>query len=97
MLAKTDAKANAGSAFTAFLVDRETPGLSLGRKEINMGQRASDTRAVIFEDVVVKDENRLGAVGQGFKIAMKAFDITRPLIGAGAVGLGRRALEVERY
>jgi acyl-CoA dehydrogenase len=93
VLAKTDPNASTGKAFTAFIVDRDTKGLSVGRKEINMGQRASDTRGVTFEDVIVSDANRLGTVGQGFKIAMAAFDITRPLVGAGAVGVGRRALD----
>lgn len=58
-----------------------------------MGQRASDTRGITFDDVQVPDENRLGNVGDGFKIAMGAFDTTRPLVAAGAVGLARRALE----
>jgi len=70
VLAKTDPKANAGKAFTAFIVDGDSPGLTRGRKEWNMGQRASDTRGISFEDVVVPDENRLGDVGFGFKIAM---------------------------
>jgi acyl-CoA dehydrogenase len=52
--------------------------VNVGRKEINMGQRCSDTRGITFEDVVVPDENRLGDVGYGFKIAMGAFDRTRP-------------------
>lgn len=64
----------------------------MGKKEINMGQKASDTRGVTFEEVVVPDENRLGEVGQGFKIAMGAFDTTRPLIGAAAVGLARYSI-----
>ncbi|KAI8866142.1 acyl-CoA dehydrogenase NM domain-like protein [Ramicandelaber brevisporus] len=93
VLAKTDPSANAGKAFTGFIVDGDSPGITRGRKEWNMGQRASDTRGITFEDVEVPDENRLGAVGQGFKIAMGAFDITRPLVAAGAVGLARRALE----
>ncbi|KAI9206384.1 acyl-CoA dehydrogenase/oxidase [Polychytrium aggregatum] len=93
VLAKTDPSASAGKAFTGFIVDGNSPGITLGKKEINMGQRASDTRAVTFEDVVVPDENRLGDVGKGFKIAMGAFDITRPLIAAAAVGLARRALD----
>jgi len=46
-----------------------------------MGQRASDTRGITFEDVVVSDDNRVGEVGQGFKVAMGAFDITRPTVG----------------
>ena len=44
---------NAGNAFTAFIVDRNTPGITVGKKEINMGQRCSDTRAITFEDVRV--------------------------------------------
>ncbi len=65
----------------------------VGKKEMNMGQRCSDTRGITFEDVVVPEENVLGAVGKGFKIAMEAFDITRPMVGAGAVGLSQRALD----
>ncbi|ORE07592.1 acyl-CoA dehydrogenase NM domain-like protein [Rhizopus microsporus var. microsporus] len=93
VLARTNPDAPTGSAFTGFIVDADTPGITLGRKEINMGQRASDTRGVTFEDVVVPAENVLGREGEGFKIAMKAFDITRPLVAAGAVGLARRAME----
>jgi acyl-CoA dehydrogenase len=93
VLARTDANANTGKAFTGFIVDADTPGIQVGRKEINMGQRASDTRGVTFEEVVVPEENVLGSVGQGFKIAMGAFDITRPLVASGAVGLARRAME----
>lgn len=58
VLAKTDAQAAAGKAFTGFIVDADTPGVTPGRKEINMGQRASDTRGITFEEVVVPDENR---------------------------------------
>ena len=93
VLAKTDDKAHTGKAFTGFIVDAKSPGISVGKKEVNMGQRASDTRGITFEDVEVPDENRLGNVGDGFKIAMGAFDTTRPLVAAGAVGLARRALE----
>ncbi|KAG8994156.1 hypothetical protein FRB95_006737 [Tulasnella sp. JGI-2019a] len=57
------------------------------------GQRCSDTRMVTFEDVEVPEENVLGKPGDGFKIAMKAFDITRPLVASAAVGLAQRALE----
>lgn len=53
-----------------------------------MGQRCSDTRAISFEDVAVPKENVLGPVGAGFKVAMGAFDTTRPGVAAGAVGLG---------
>jgi len=93
VLAKTDPNAKTGAGFTGFIVDADTPGVSKGRKEINMGQRCSDTRAITFEDVVVPDANRLGAEGVGFKIAMGAFDHTRPPVASGAVGLARRAMD----
>ncbi|KAJ2188002.1 hypothetical protein GGH18_003765, partial [Coemansia sp. RSA 530] len=93
LLAKTDTTASAGKAFTGFIVDADSPGISAGRKEWNMGQRASDTRGITFEDVEIPDENRLGEVGQGFKIAMGAFDITRPLVASAAVGLAQRAMD----
>lgn len=63
-----------------------------------MGQRASDTRAIFFQDVRVPKENLLGAEGAGFKIAMGAFDITRPAVAANAVGLAWRAFdEAKKY
>ncbi|OQR80700.1 medium-chain specific acyl-CoA dehydrogenase, mitochondrial precursor [Achlya hypogyna] len=96
VLAKTDPSASAGSAFTGFIVDGDSPGITRGRKEINMGQRCSDTRGITFEDVVVPEENVLGAPGYGFKIAMQAFDRTRPPVAIGAVGLARRALDEAR-
>lgn len=77
----------------AFIVDRDTPGVSIGKKEDKLGQRASDTATIIFEDVKVPKENVLAEAGQGFKVAMQTFDRTRPDIGAGAAGLMRRALE----
>jgi len=93
VLAKTDPTKGAGSGFTGFIVDADTPGISVGRKEINMGQRCSDTRGITFEDVAVPAENVLGQEGLGFKVAMGAFDHTRPPVAAGAVGLARRAMD----
>lgn len=58
-----------------------------------MGQRASDTRGITFEDVRIPKENVLGKEGEGFKIAMATFDKTRPPVAAGAVGLAQRALD----
>lgn len=77
----------------AFVVDRDTPGLSVGKKEKKLGQRASDTATLLFEDVRVPKTNVLAAAGQGFKLAMETFDRTRPDIAAGACGLMRRALD----
>ncbi|XP_076248998.1 medium-chain acyl-CoA dehydrogenase [Calliopsis andreniformis] len=88
-----DPKTPASKAFTAFIVERDSEGLTPGRKEINMGQRCSDTRMITFEDVRVPEENVLGAAGEGFKIAMKTFDKTRPLVACASVGLAQRALD----
>ncbi|PKI82531.1 hypothetical protein MVES_003487 [Malassezia vespertilionis] len=92
VLAKTDPNERPHKALSGFIVDGDSAGLIRGKKEINMGQRCSDTRMVTFEDVEVPQENMLGSPGDGFKIAMGAFDITRPLVSAGAVGLAQRAL-----
>jgi acyl-CoA dehydrogenase len=77
----------------AFVLRRDTPGLTPGKKEDKMGQRASDTCVIHFDDVRVPSSQLLGAEGQGFKIAMATLDRTRPLIGALATGIARRALE----
>lgn len=58
-----------------------------------MGQRASDTRGITFEDVRVPKENVLMGEGHGFKIAMSTFDKTRPPVAAGSVGLAQRAMD----
>jgi acyl-CoA dehydrogenase len=81
---------------TCFVVDRQTPGLSVGKKENKMGQRCSNTTDVIFEEVKVGKANLVGTEGDGFKIAMRTFDRTRPWIAAGAAGIIRRSLEESR-
>jgi acyl-CoA dehydrogenase len=77
----------------AFIVDRDTPGLRVGKKEDKLGQRASDTAQIFLEDVKVPKENLLAPPGQGFKLAMETFNQTRPDIGAAATGLMRRCLD----
>ena len=77
----------------AFVMPRDTPGITVGKKEDKMGQRASDTRVIHFDNVRVPSAQRLGQEGEGFKIAMRTLDCTRPSIGALAVGIARRALE----
>jgi acyl-CoA dehydrogenase len=67
--------------------------LQVSPKYNMMGQRCSDTRGITFTDVRVPKRNVLGAPGKGFKIAMGAFDLTRPPVAAGAVGVARRALD----
>lgn len=77
----------------AFVMAADAPGVSVGKKEDKMGQRASDTRVIHFDNVRVPAAQRLGQDGEGFKIAMRTLDTTRPSIGALAVGIARRALE----
>ncbi len=77
----------------AFVIPADTPGLSRGKKEDKMGQRASDTRVIHFDGVRVPSSQRLGAEGEGFKIAMRTLDRTRPPIAALATGIARRALD----
>jgi acyl-CoA dehydrogenase len=77
----------------AFIVPRDTPGITPGKKEDKMGQRASDTCPITFENVRVPASQRLGAEGQGFKVAMETLDRTRPSIAALATGIAQRALD----
>ena len=92
IFAKTNPEAG-HRGMTCFIVDRDMPGLSVGKKFDKLGQRASDTAEIVFENVEVPAENVIGGVGQGFYIAMKVFDYSRPGVAAAAVGLQRRALE----
>ena len=81
------------SGIMAFVIDRDAKGVSVGKTEDKLGQRASNTAVVNFDDVRVSTDNVLAEEGHGFKLAMRTFDRTRPDIGAGACGLMRRALE----
>ncbi|MGH0028294.1 MAG: acyl-CoA dehydrogenase family protein [Myxococcota bacterium] len=77
----------------AFVVPADTPGVSAGKKEDKMGQRASDTRVIHFDGARVPEAQRLGAEGEGFGIAMKTLDKARPPIAALATGIAQRALD----
>ena len=76
-----------------FIVPADTPGVSHGKKFDKMGQRASDTAEVIFDDVHLPRANLLGREDEGFKIAMVTLDRTRPMIAAMSVGLARAAMD----
>src|SRR5215831_64459 len=78
---------------TAFLVEPGFPGFAVGKKERKMGIRASPTVALHLADCEVPVENRLGAEGEGFKVAMRTLDFTRPMTGATAVGVAQAALD----
>ncbi|MCB0405873.1 MAG: acyl-CoA dehydrogenase family protein [Bdellovibrionales bacterium] len=75
-----------------FAVSREAQGISVGKPEDKMGQKASDTRAISFENVRVPKANLIGNIGDGFKIALTTLDRTRPAIASSAVGAARAAL-----
>jgi butyryl-CoA dehydrogenase len=78
---------------TAFLVEPGMPGFAVGKKERKMGIRGSPTVALHLSDCIVPVENRLGEEGEGFTIAMRTLDMTRPPTGAMAVGIGQAALD----
>lgn len=92
VLAYTDPEKGV-KGMTGFIVPTDTPGIEVGKKEWNMGQRCSDTRGITFTDVKVPAKYRLGAEGEGFKIAMAAFDHTRPPVASGAVGVAKAAYQ----
>lgn len=77
----------------AFLVQMDQPGVTVGRHIPKMGQRCSNTAGIHFKDVRVPAENVLAEPGAGFKLAMKTFSRTRPIIGAFAVGAARSCME----
>jgi alkylation response protein AidB-like acyl-CoA dehydrogenase len=78
---------------TAFLVEKGTPGFEVGKKEKKLGIRASPTVALHFADCAIPASQRLGAEGEGFRIAMSTLDVTRPATGALAVGIAQAALD----
>ncbi|MEM6289635.1 MAG: acyl-CoA dehydrogenase family protein [Myxococcota bacterium] len=83
---------------TGFVVSADAPGVNVGKKENKLGQRASVTCDVMFDDVKLRPENIIGEVGKGFPIAMETFDKSRPMIAAQCAGLIRRAMdESSRY
>lgn len=92
VFAYTD-KAAKHRGISAFIVERDRPGFSVSKKFDKLGQRASDTAEITFDEVVVPAANRLGKEGDGFKIAMLVFDRSRPTVAASAVGLAQRALD----
>ncbi len=95
ILAKTD-QTKGARGISAFIVEADTPGLTVGRKEDKMGVRGSQTTELALNDVRLKKEALLGAEGGGFKIAMMALDSGRISIGAMAAGLIEAALATAR-
>jgi acyl-CoA dehydrogenase len=92
VFASTD-KSKGHRGLSAFIVPTKLDGVTVEQHLDKMGQRATDTSALAFQDVLVPAENRIGEEGEGFKIAMKTLDFTRPGTAAGAVGVAQAAYE----
>jgi acyl-CoA dehydrogenase len=92
VFASTD-RSQGHRGLSAFIVPTDLPGVTVEKHLDKMGQRATNTSAIAFQDVRVPAENRLGEEGEGFKIAMRTLDNTRPGTAAGAVGVARAAYE----
>lgn len=92
VIAMTEKSKGARGA-SAFIVEKDTPGFTFGKKENKLGIRSSSTRELIFDDCKIPKENLIGREGMGFVIAMKTFDSSRPGIAAQAVGIAQGALD----
>ena len=92
VMAMTD-KSKGNKGITAFIVEKGFPGFSIGKKELKMGIRGSSTTELVFEDCIVPKENRLGAEGKGFGIALGALDGGRIGIAAQALGIAQGAFD----
>ena len=91
--AVTDPEGPKGKNVTAFLVTKDMEGFSLGRKEDKMGIRGSPTREVILDNVRVPEENVIGEVNGGFRLAMRTLDFSRPTVAAQALGIAQGAFD----
>lgn len=92
VFAMTD-KTKGARGSSCFIVEKDTPGFSFGKKENKMGIRASATSELIFEDCRIPKENLIAREGMGFMIAMKTFDKSRPMVAAQAIGIAQGAFE----
>lgn len=92
VFAKTDAQAG-HRGMTAFIVERDSVGLSIGQPMSKLGQRAAPTAEVFFDKLFVPEAQRLGVEGSGFGLAMQVFDHSRPMVAAFGVGLIQRCVD----
>jgi alkylation response protein AidB-like acyl-CoA dehydrogenase len=98
VFAVSDPQAAPRHGVSAFVVERDRPGLSVGKLESKMGMRGSPTGEVLLEDVIVPVENRIGEEHEALRYAFEALDGSRPIVGAQAVGIAQGALDVaSRY
>jgi alkylation response protein AidB-like acyl-CoA dehydrogenase len=93
VFARTDKDAQKHHGISAFIIDKDTPGFSFGKKEMKMGIRSSLTCELVFENCRIPADRLLGKEGEGFKIAMKTLDGGRIGIAAQALGIAQGAYE----
>lgn len=93
VFARTDKGAQKHHGISAFIIEKDTPGFSFGKKEEKMGIKASLTYELVFENCRIPKENLLGEEGEGFKIAMKTLDGGRIGVAAQALGIAQGALD----
>jgi len=92
VMARTDPSKPGGGGVSAFLVERDSPGLTVGKSEKKMGQQGAHVSEVFFDNVRVPAENRIGAEGEGFKVAMQVLDRGRLHISSVCVGVAERLI-----
>jgi butyryl-CoA dehydrogenase len=96
VFARTDKNAKKHHGISAFIVEKDTPGFSFGKKELKLGIRSSPTRELVFDNCRIPIANLLGEEGSGFKVAMKTLDGGRIGIAAQALGIAQGAYEAAR-
>lgn len=94
VLAVTDKEKRARGGITAFIVEKDAPGFSVGRVDEKMGQHGSITSELIFEDCTIPEENVIGDVGDGFATAMKVLDKGRIVVAALSLGAAEKLLDL---
>ena len=92
VMARTDPSKPGGGGVSAFLVERDSPGLTVGKSEKKMGQQGAHVSEVFFDNVRVPAENRIGAEGEGFKVAMQVLDRGRLHISSVCIGVAERLI-----
>jgi acyl-CoA dehydrogenase len=92
VMARTDPNKPGGGGVSAFLVERDSPGLTVGKSEKKMGQQGAHVSEVYFDNVRVPAENRIGAEGEGFKVAMQVLDRGRLHISSVCIGVAERLI-----
>ena len=93
VFAKTDPTLTGTRGISAFVVDKNSPGFSIGKIERKMGAHGVTNTELLFDDCRIPQENLLGKEGEGFRIAMKTLDVTRPTVASQAVGIAQGAFD----